>query len=134
MRAKRWVTTAMIGVTATFGLAACGGGGGNESRPLLTRGIFANSKESVPRFNPEEVRAPLNQEISFNFENTDNREHNFTLTMVFIDPDHFVNVDVPAKQSKNIRFTIKDRPRDGFLSFYCRFHQQEGMQGKIYIS
>jgi plastocyanin len=70
--------------------------------------------------------------VAFSFENEDNREHNFTLTFVFVDPDNFLSVDVPAEQSRTVRFTmVRDRPRDGFLTFYCRFHQQEGMQGRI---
>jgi plastocyanin len=131
MRAKRWVTTAMIGVIATFGLSACGGGDDDEAQSI-GRGIRATSQTGDPRFDPVVVSARLGQEVNFNFENEDEREHNFTLTFVFTDADSFVSVDVPARQSKPVRFMmLRDRPRDGFLTFYCRFHQQEGMQGRI---
>ena len=132
MRAKRWVTTAMIGVIATFGLAACGGG--DDDEPSLGRGLVATSHDGDPRFDPDEVQVRLNQEVSFSMENEDDREHNFTLTHVFVDADNFLTVDVPANQSRSIRFTVRDRPRDGFLTFYCRFHQAEGMQGRIQLA
>ena len=129
MRAKRWVTTALIGVIA-FGLGACESDNEDE-RGALSRGVVATSKTGDPRWDPEELEARLNQEVSFSITNEDTREHNFTLTHVFTDPDNFVNVDVPAGDARSVRFTIRERPRDGFLSFYCRFHQAEGMQGKI---
>lgn len=134
MRAKRWVTTALIGVIATLGLGACGGG---EKTPALGRtgDLVAKDVDGVPLFEPTEVQVRLNQETRFTFQNQDDkREHNFTLTFVFVDADNFVSVDVPSKQTKDVRFTVKERPRDGFLTFYCRFHQAEGMQGRIKIS
>ncbi len=134
MRAKRWVTTALIGVIATFGLAACGEGDNEDERGALSRGVVARSDAGEPVWEPEELEARLNQEVSFSVTNEDNREHNFTLTHVFTDPDNFVNVDVPAGEARPVRFTIRERPRDGFLSFYCRFHQAQGMQGKIIFS
>lgn len=135
MRAKRWVTTAIVGVVATIGLAACGGDGDDDDDlRSLARGLVASSETGDPRFEPEEVLAPLNQEVSFGVTNEDDREHNFTLTHVFTDPDNFVNVDVPAGQSRSVRITIRERPRDGFLLFVCRFHQSEGMTGRILVS
>ncbi len=131
MRAKRWVTTAMIGVIAVFGLGACGEDDNADERGALARGVVATTKAGEPRWQPEELEAQLNQEVSFSVTNEDDREHNFTLTHVFTDPDNFVEVDVPPQQSRSVRFTIRERPRDGFLSFYCRFHQAQGMQGKI---
>ena len=134
MRAKRWVTAGMIGVIATLGLAACGEDDNADERGALSRGVVATSKSGDPRWEPEELEARLNQEVSFSVTNEDDREHNFTLTHVFTDPDNFVNVDVPAQDARSVRFTIRERPRDGFLTFYCRFHQHEGMQGKILFS
>ncbi|MDQ3978792.1 MAG: cupredoxin domain-containing protein [Actinomycetota bacterium] len=134
MRAKRWVTTAMIGVIAIFGLGACAETDNEDERGALARGVVATSTTGDPRWQPEELEAQLNQEVSFSVTNEDDREHNFTLTHVFTDADNFVRVDVPAQQSRSVRFTIRERPRDGFLSFYCRFHQAQGMVGKIILT
>ena len=131
MRARRWLTTATIGVIAVMGLAACGDGEDDEAQPI-NRGITAVDKAGDLRFDPDVVSARLGQEVNFELVNEDEREHNFTLTFVFTDPDNFVSVDVPARQSRSVRFTmLRDRPRDGFLTFHCRFHQAEGMQGRI---
>ena len=134
MRARRWVTVAMIGVIATFGLAACGGGedAKNEGQSIA-RGFVASSKTGDPRFDPEQVTAPLNQEVSFSVTNEDDREHNFTISQVFVDADHFVEVNIPPGQSRAIRITIRDRGRDGFIPFVCRFHESAGMTGKIIV-
>lgn len=132
MRAMRLVTLVLIGAVATFGLGACGGG---DDEDTVSQGdLRAVDEGGEPRFEPEEFTIRLNSETSFDFENEDdNRQHNFTLTAVFVDADNFVSVDVPSGQSREVKFTARERPRDGFFSFYCRFHQAEGMQGKITV-
>jgi plastocyanin len=129
MRGRRWLTIALVGVLAVFGLGACGGGGGDKA---LTGLVKANEDH---RFDPDEINVRFNRQATFTFQNEDKKvAHNFTLTAIFTDPDHFLTVDVAPGQTEQIKFTVSQRPRDGFLSFYCRFHQSEGMQGRIKVS
>ena len=130
MRGKRWLAYALIGVVATLGLGACGGNG--EEKQEVTGLLAAADVGGVPRFEPTTVYVRFGQEAAFTYQNKDEkREHSFTLPFIFVDKDNFLSVDVPPGQSRTIRFPVRERPRDGFLSFYCRFHQGEGMQGKI---
>lgn len=130
MGGKRFLTGALVGVIAVLGLAACGGGGDDDPEELT--GVM-KVKEDFLRFEPEEATIEFNEEIFFTFQNTDDVEHNFTISSIFTDVPGgtALSVDVPAGQSKPVRFTVRERPRDGFLTFYCRFHQGEGMAGKL---
>ena len=125
MGARRCIASALVAIMGVFGLAACGGGGGDTGLP----GTVSATK--FLRFDPDHFNVRFNRDTSFTFRNTDSREHNFTLSYVFTDVDNFVSIDVPAGQSKDVRFTVKDRPAAGFLTFYCRFHQNDGMSGRI---
>ena len=129
MGARRWIASALVAVVGVLGLAACGGGGGDNA--TLPGEVKATK---FLRFDPDHFNVRFNRDTSFTFKNTDSREHNFTLSYVFTDVDNFVSVDVPAGQSKEVRFTVKDRPKAGYLTFYCRFHQNQGMSGKIKLT
>ena len=130
MGARRWAATALVCVTAAVGLGACGGGGGNSEKADLTA-------TKLLRFQPDQLSVRLNRQVTWTFHNDDkDREHNFTLSYVFTDPTqtHDVSVEVPPGQTKDITFTVSELPRAGFLSFYCRFHQAQGMNGKIKVT
>lgn len=124
-RKPHWLATAVVGVVAVVGLGACGGDGDNGS------GLAGLTATGMLRFEPEEFEVPFDREYSFQFTNEDNERHNFTLSHVFVDLDNFVNVDVEPNSSTTVSFTVKERPRDGFLTFYCRYHQSQGMAGRI---
>jgi plastocyanin len=124
MEATRWIAVALIGVIASLGLTACGGG---EQDNTLTSLVSATK---FFRFDPDTINVPFDKEAVFTFDNRDTREHNFT-TSVFVDRDNLVSVDVAPGENRQIRFRVTERPGPGFLSFYCRFHQGQGMQGKI---
>jgi plastocyanin len=114
---------------AVVGLTACGGSS-NKPKELS---VLQTTNEL--RFKPDSFKVRFNQETVFTLQNTDkSRTHNFTLTEVFVDPDHFVSVDVPPGQTRQVKFTVTQRPAPGFFTFYCRFHQGSGMSGRITLS
>ncbi|MFN2506897.1 MAG: hypothetical protein ABR540_22240 [Acidimicrobiales bacterium] len=126
------MATTLIGVTAVLGLSACGDDDDNAapcSRDLVATDML--------RFEPDECEITFNQEVSFTLENQDDdREHNFNISSVFTDIQGgtALSVDVPANSSREVKFTVRERPRDGFLTFRCRFHESEGMFGRITVS
>jgi len=129
MGARRMVVAGLVGVLMVVGLGACGGGGGGQKAD-----ITANK---FTRFDPDQLTARLNHQELFTFKNDDSsRQHNFTLSYVFTDASQTqnVSVDVAPGQTKDITFTVTQRPSAGFLTFYCRFHQAEGMSGRIKIT
>ncbi len=130
MGGKRLLTGTLVGVVAVFGLGACGGGGGEEVKELV--GVV-KVDDQFRRFDPDKATVRLNEETFFTFQNGSSEEHNFTIASVFTDVPGgtALSVDVPAGQSKPVRFTVRERPRDGFITFYCRFHQGEGMHGRL---
>ncbi len=128
MVSRRWITTALLVVVVGVGLSACGGGDEEGPKPDLVA-------TKLLRFEPEELGASFNRQVTWSFKNEDDdRQHNFTLPFVFTDPQtktQNVSVDVGPGQTVDIVFTVTERPREDFLTFYCRFHQAEGMNGRI---
>lgn len=126
-RKLHWLATAVVGMVAVVGLSACGGGdddgGGSGLGELTTTDML--------RFEPDELEVPFEREFSFLLRNEDDERHNFTLSHVFVDEANFVNVDVEANGTAEVSFIVRERPRDGFLTFYCRYHQSQGMSGRI---
>ncbi len=118
----------LAAVVMAVGLGACGGDSDSSAVGLgeLTTNRFF-------RFEPDEFEVRFDRETSFTLVNNDSRKHNFTLSYVFVDLDNFVNVDVEPNSTANVTFTVKERPRDGFFTFYCRYHQSEGMSGRIRV-
>jgi plastocyanin len=130
MRRRQWASIGLITVLAIVGLSGCGGNGDDEE------GIDIKATKFL-RFDPDELRTSLNRETLYVFQNEDDsREHNITIPFIFVDAEltRPVSVDVPSGQTKDVTFTVRERPRDGFLAFYCRFHQAEGMVGRIRLN
>jgi len=124
---KHWLAPAVVVLVAIVGLGACGGGDGGGS----AGGLGELTATNMLRYEPDEFEVPFDREFSFTFRNEDNERHNFTLSQVFVDLDNFVDVDVEPNSSTLVTFTVKERPRDGFLTFYCTYHQSQGMSGRI---
>jgi plastocyanin len=128
---RQLVAAVVIGVLATVGLAACGDGDDEAGGDVERSGLVA---DDMLRFDPDEFEIELNEEVDFQFVNEDDdRQHNFTISSVFVDEDTALSVDVAPGGETEVRFTVREQPRDGFLTFYCRFHQSEGMAGRIRV-
>jgi plastocyanin len=129
MGARRWIVMTLVGVVVAVGLSACGGGGSSVKADLTATKLL--------RFNPDHLSVRLNHQVTWTFHNDDkDHQHNFTLSYVFTDATQTqnVSVDVGPGQTKDITFTVTEKPTAGFLTFYCRFHQSDGMNGKITVT
>ncbi len=125
---RRSLTAGLLVVVMAVGMSGCGGGDESGPKPDLVA-------TKLLRFEPDELNAPFNRQVTWSFKNNDDdRQHNFTLPFVFTDPatkTQNVSVDVRPGQTVDIVFTVTERPREDFLTFFCRFHQADGMNGRI---
>jgi len=129
MKGTARLASVLVVALSAFALSACGGGGGGKDVPGTVKAT------SNFRFDPDSITVRLGHETIFTFKNTDKtRTHNFTLSYVFTDLDNFVNVDAKPGESKDVKFTVKDKPPAGFLTYYCTYHQGQGMQGRIKLA
>jgi len=113
----------LLGLMMLTGLAACGGGGSDSGKKADV------SVDATNRFSPNKVEISRNQEDSVTFLNKDKVAHNVTI------PAFAIDMDIPAGQRISVKIpAVKDAPRDGFFSFYCKFHQTAGESGRITVS
>ena len=128
----KWAKTVIsgfLGLTLTFGMAACGGGGDDE----LTADV---TMDDTMRYDPDELEINLNEETTFTFRNKDDKVHNITVPALSNDIEqNAIEVDVQPGQRGTLKLPkVTTAPRDGFFLFYCKYHQTEGMSGKLKIS
>jgi plastocyanin len=128
----KWAKTVIsgfLGLTMTFGMVACGGGGGDE----LTADV---TMDDTLRYDPNELEINLNEETTFTFRNKDNKVHNITVPGLSNDIEqNAIEVDVEPGQRGTLKLPkVTTAPRDGFFLFYCKYHQTEGMSGRLKIS
>lgn len=111
----------MVGVLALLGLAGCGSSGSGLRADVTVDKTF--------RYDPSKLEIRLNQDNTFTFGNKDTKVHNVTIPAFAIDmdiqPGQRIAVTIPK---------VAQVPRDGFFSFYCKYHQAEGESGRINIS
>lgn len=116
----------LVAVVAFLGLTACGGG---SSGTTLKADIIANRINSQHRFDPDKLQLSLNQENTITVLNKDKVVHNFTVSFLGIDmdiqPGQRVTVKIPS---------VTQKPEPGYLTFYCKYHQSEGMSGRLEFS
>lgn len=111
-----------------MGMAACGGG---------SDGLTADVKmDNTLRYDPSSLEINMNEESTFTFVNRDNVVHNITVPGLSNDIEfNAIEVDVEPGQRGTLRLpAVTEAPRDGFFLFYCKFHQSQGMSGRIKIS
>jgi plastocyanin len=128
----KWAKTVIsgfLGLTMTFGMAACGGGGGDE----LTADV---TMDETLRYDPNELDMNLNEETTFTFLNKDDQVHNITVPALSNDIEqNAIEIDVQPGQRGTLKLpAVTTAPRDGFFLFYCKYHQTEGMSGRLKIS
>ena len=127
----RTVISGFLGLTMAFGLAACGGGGDDE----LTADVTMAMDETL-RYEPNELDMNLNEETTFTFLNKDDKVHNVTVPALSNDAEqNAIEIDVAPGQRGTLKLPkVTTAPRDGFFLFYCKYHQSEGMSGRLKIS
>jgi len=117
------VVSGLLGLVMLLALTGCGGGSSDSGKKADV------SVDRTMRFDPSSVELSLNSAESFTFLNKDKQVHNVTVPAFAIDmdiaPGQRVEVKIPA---------VAQAPRDGFYSFYCKYHQTEGEAGRIKIS
>jgi plastocyanin len=125
----RTVISGFLGLTLTFGMAACGGGDDDK----LTADV---TMDGTLRYDPAELKIRLNEETTFTFLNKDNKVHNITVPALSNDIEqHAIEIDVEPGQRGTLKLPkVATAPRDGFFLFYCKYHQTQGMSGKLKIS
>ena len=117
-----------VGALMIMGMAACGGGGDG-----LTADVTMNDQL---RFDPTSLEINLNEDNTFTFVNRDNVVHNVTVPGLSNDIEqNAIEVDVEPGQRGTLKLPkVTTAPRDGFFLFYCKYHQTQGMSGRIKIS
>jgi len=125
----RAVVSGLLSLSMMLGMVACGGGNGDE----LTADV---TMDGTLRYDPRELEMNLNEETTFTFLNKDNKVHNITVPALSHDIEqNAIEIDVQPGQRGTLRLpSVAQAPRDGFFLFYCKYHQTEGMSGRLKIS
>lgn len=112
-------------------LAGCGGGGGGDDRTA-----DVTVKDNTLRYEPSKLEIDLNREETFTFLNNDDTVHNVTIPALSTDREgNAIDVDIPPDQRVAVKVpAVAQAPRDGFFLFYCKYHQTEGMSGRLKVS
>jgi len=119
----RTVMAGVLGLVMLFGLTGCGGSSSDSGKRADV------TVDSTDRFSPNKLEISVNQADSFTFLNKDKKVHNVTI------PAFAIDMDIQPGQRIDVKIpTVATVPRDGFLSFYCKYHQTEGESGRITIS
>lgn len=128
MRAKKAVLGGLI-VVMLLGLAGCGGSDSDDNvlGGKATADLVIND-DKAPFYDHSTLKMPLDREITFTVFNDAKKMHNIVI------PAFDIDMDIPPGQTVSVKIpAVKEAPRDGFFSFYCKYHQAEGEQGRIDI-
>ena len=130
MRARKLLVGGLV-VVSLLGLSGCGDGDDKK----LTADVTVED-EDVLAFEPKELQINLNEETTFTFLNNDDLLHNITVPAVFTNnQQNPVDVDIPVGQRVAVKIpAVAQAPRDGFFLFYCKYHQTQGMSGRLKVS
>jgi plastocyanin len=94
-----------------------------------TKDVSALSSVEVEQdtyyFKPTVLTGKAGQRIRIELENESTVEHNFTLESQNVDQD------VEKKEKGSVTVTF---PPSGSLVFFCKYHRQLGMQGRLVVA
>jgi len=128
MRAKKMVLGGLM-VVLLLALVGCGGGSDDDDVLGGAKNADLVVEDKDPFYEPKSLEIALNREVTFTVFNKGKEVHNITI------PGFEVDMDVAPGQSIDIKLrAINAEPRDGFFSFYCKFHQSQGEAGRIKIA
>lgn len=118
-----------VSVVVAMALAVTGCGNGGEDALELGGGSDAvvKAKDSPNyHFEPDTIKVPQGQEVTFTFKNEGKVKHNFTIS--YLD----ISVDAQPGESVPVKFKAPDK---GTLQFYDNNgdYQGEGMLGTIEV-
>ena len=128
---------ALLSLTVLLGLGAilvaCGGGEDKEEggeKPAATQPAAAGEtrfevEQDDFYFDPEELKVKAGVPVGIELKNEGKASHTFTIDELGVDQV------VQADESATVKFTPD---QDGTLTFYCRFHRGQGMEGELTVS
>lgn len=122
-----------LGLVMLVTLTGCGGGGSSNKVVLggknQTADIVVDKVDGLHQYDPKKIEIQLNKDEQFTMLNKDTIVHNVTI------PDFQIDMDVQPGQIITVKIpAVTQRPRDGFFTMYCKYHQSEGEAGKITVS
>jgi plastocyanin len=142
---RRMLPALALSAAVVLALAACGDdGGGSDTndngsssdepvtleRPLnnegtqdIGDGTTVDLEADDDYFNPTFTKATAGAEITVTIDNEGEKTHTFTID------DQNVDVEVAPGDTAEATVTVPD---DDALRYYCRLHEDQGMQGAFY--
>ena len=117
----RVITLALVLAGTAVGLAACGGGSGDDDGSSSGKTEVGMTEYY---FQPAKVQGAGGKTLTLELTNTGSVEHNFTLD------EQNVDRDVEPGEEGEVTVTVPD---SGQLVFYCKYHRQRGMTGLLTI-
>jgi plastocyanin len=116
------MTPLRIAVVAALVLVGCGKqDAGEKAKPLESgpgQGVKIDAHDTA--FRPQNIEAAPDIELVVTIRNSGLLRHTFTVD------DPTVDVVIPKGESKTVKL-----PPNTSVSFYCRFHEANGMRGGI---
>lgn len=127
-RGWRLAVGGLLSLAMVLATAACGGGDSGPQGDV--------SMNDTLRYSPNKIEINLDEETTFTFVNRDNVVHNVTVPGLSNDIEqNAIDVDVAPGGRGTLKLPkVTQVPRDGFFLFYCKYHQTQGMSGKITVS
>ena len=129
---RRLVVTLSVVALVVVG---CGSDGGSSKPPVSLNGPTNNHGTKTAEadlevevddfyFSPTFITATAGQKFTVQLKSDGTARHSFT------SPANGIDLELAPGASRSVTLTA---PGTGFVEFYCRFHQSQGMQGAVYV-
>jgi len=117
----RVIAMALLLAALALGVAACGGDGGGGSSSNAGSGKTTLELDDN-YFQPKTIQGDPGKKITLELKNQGKVKHNFTLA------EQSVDQNVAAGATAKVTVTV---PMSGTLTFYCKYHRSQGMEGTL---